>query len=544
MPGEWQAGSRGAGNEIAPGARIAETAWPRRSIAAEMHIQPFGIVTLLLLAAAAGAAAAPGASNAPVPAASAPSGGGDPRWEVLGRRPNPAWFDADKIGIFIHWSVFSVPAIAYVYPDKRYGFGGHSCWYGMYVDRIRTLTPPEQEKIEAFHRRTYGDVPFKALAPLFKAEAFDAREWAALFKRAGARYAFLTSNFHDGYCLWPSPFSPGWNSLDAGPKRDVLGEFTTAMRDAGLRAGFYYSLGEFNHPLYLDARRPGGDLGRFVREHMQPQLREAVTRYRPSFLYFDGEWEFPMDSFGMLDFLAWLYGESPCRDDVVVNDRFGKGSRGRYGGVYSSEAGVREAGTEHKWCEDRPISRGNWSYNRLERLEDYLGARDMIHLLVETVADGGNMHFDVSPCADGTIPMLQQERLAQMGDWIRVNGEAIYGTRRWRVAHEGPPVPTYDPRLDKDWRWSVRDKIPMVHYTRKGNTVYAIALAWPGACLALESPALAAGARVEMLGVGPLAWRPSGKGIAIDVPPLSPGALPCQHAWVFKLTGLENLESP
>jgi len=101
---------------------------------------------------------------------------------------------------------------------------------------------------------------------------------------------------------------------------------------------------------------------------MQPQLREAVARYHPSILYFDGEWEFPLDRFEMQDFLAWLYNDSPCKDDVVVNDRFGRGSRGKHGGVYCSEAGVRESGTDHKWCEDRPISRGNWSYNRLERL--------------------------------------------------------------------------------------------------------------------------------------------------------------------------------
>ena len=132
----------------------------------------------------------------------------DPNWESLDQRPNPDWFDDDKIGIFIHWSVFSVPAIAWVYPDKPYGFGGHSCWYGMYIDRLYPLSPPEQAKLEAFHRKTYGDVPFKALAPLFKAEAFDPQQWAELFKRSGARYAFLTSNFHDGYCLWPSPQNP------------------------------------------------------------------------------------------------------------------------------------------------------------------------------------------------------------------------------------------------------------------------------------------------------------------------------------------------
>jgi len=204
-----------------------------------------------------------------------------PSWDSLDKRSNPAWFDDEKIGIFIRWSVFSVPAIAYVYADKPDGYGGHSCWYGLYVDRLRLLSPPEQAKMKAFLRATYGDVPFKALAPLFKAEAFDPRQWAALFKQSGARYAFLTANFHDGYCLWPSPWNPEWNSAAVGPKRDVLGEFSQAVREAGLRAGFYYSLGEFNHPLYRAARTNAAALPRFVHQHLQPQLREAVKRYQP-----------------------------------------------------------------------------------------------------------------------------------------------------------------------------------------------------------------------------------------------------------------------
>ncbi len=250
-----------------------------------------------------------------------------PTWESLDRRANPAWFDDAKIGIFVSWGVYSVLAVAWVYPARPYGWGGHSCWYGLYIDRLRPLSPPEQAKLEAFHRGTYGNIPFKSLAPLFKAELFEPSQWADLFRRSGARYAFLTSNFHDGYCLWPSPFRPGWNSMDVGPKRDLLGDFSRAMRDVGLRAGFYCSLGEFDHPLYVQAKQ-NGDLKPFVREHMQPQLREAVNRYSPSFLYFDGEWEFPLDGFQMRNFLAWLYNDSPCKDDVVVNDRFGKGSRG------------------------------------------------------------------------------------------------------------------------------------------------------------------------------------------------------------------------
>ncbi|MCL4192576.1 MAG: alpha-L-fucosidase, partial [Thermoguttaceae bacterium] len=226
-------------------------------------------------------------------------------------------------------------------------------------------------------------------------------------------------------------------------------------------------------------------------------------------------------------------------------DRFGKGSRGKHGGVYCSEAGVRESGTEHKWCEDRPISRGNWSYNRLERLEDYLSQRDLIHLLVETVSQGGNLHLDISPCADGTIPMLQQERLVEMGRWLDVNGEAIYGTRPWTVPSEGPLVESVNPRLDKSWKWVETKERPMVHYTRKGEVVYALCLAWPGRSLTLDYPTTTPRTQVSMLGHSEsLKWTPAERGLIIEIPELPPDKLPCQHAWTFKLTGLQGTNNP
>ena len=432
------------------------------------------IVAAMLLAAPAYA------QQAPPSAAVSADGKYEPRWESLDTRPNPAWFDDDKIGIFIHWSVFSVPAVAWVYPDKPYVYGGLSCLYELYIDRITPLAPPQQAKFEEFHRKTYGNATFRKLAASFKAEAFDPNRWADLFKRSGARYAFVTSNFHDGYCLWPSPYSPGWNSMDVGPNA-TAGRFLQG--DATRLRGFYYSI---RYP--ADGRSPG-DLKRFVREHMQPQLREAVSRYSPSFIYFDGEWDFPLDSFEMQDFLAWLYNDSPCKDDVVVNDRFGAGSRGKHGGVYCSEAGVLESGTKAKWCEDRPISRGNWSYNRLERLEDYSGR-------ARHDSPAGR---DRGPGRQHALRRLALRRRhdpdAPAGT-AGADGRLAEGQRRGHLRH--PPlardarraalVPTYDPRLNRSGIWTVRDKIPQVQYTRKGDVLYAISLAWPGKTLTLENP--------------------------------------------------------
>jgi len=164
---------------------------------------------------------------------------------------------------------------------------------------------------------------------------------------------------------------------------------------------------------------------------------------------------------------------------------------------------------------------------------------------VETVAQGGNLHLDISPRADGTIPMLQQERLVQMGDWLRTNGEAVYGTRPWIVPAEGPMVHSLNPHLDKDWKWTKTKQRPMVHYTRKGDAVYAICLAWPGRSLRLETPLTTPQTQVRMLDYPrPLSWQSARKGLVIQVPEMTVSDLPCRHAWTFKLTRLKKTDGP
>jgi alpha-L-fucosidase len=476
-------------------------------------------------------------------------------WEVLNNRPNPAWFDQDKIGIFLHWGLFSVPAFAGDSPEgKPYGYGGHCCWYGSHISRMYPLADDQQKNLEAFHRRTFGgDFSYDDIAHLFRAELFDASHWAQLFKRAGAKWAIVTSNFHDGFCLWPSPYHPHWNSTVLGSRRDLLGEFTDAVRAEGLRAGFYYSLLEHNHPLFPkpDGKKPYGDLQTYVRNHMQPQLREAVRRYKPSFIYLDGEWDYHSDDFEMREFVDWLYHKSPCKDDVLINDRFGKESRGKHGSVYCSEIGCEQGGVQHKWIEDRPLARGDWSRNRNQRLDFYLAERDMLHILVGTISRGGNIHFDLSPYADGTIPLIEQERMHQLGDWLAVNGEGIYGTTQWTTVNEGAKVATHNPYLRHDgvdavtgldnWIWTAHRETPMVHYTKKGNDVYAFILQWPRGPLHLKAPQATANTKATLLGRGAVSVKPEPSGgVVIDLPILHPDDYPCRHIWTVKLSGLAN----
>ena len=162
----------------------------------------------------------------------------------------------------------------------------------------------------------------------------------------------------------------------------------------------------------------------------------------------------------------------------------------------------------------------------------------MIHVLVETVANGGNLHIAVSPSPDGLIPYIQQERLLQLGDWLRINGEAIYASQRHSITSEGAPVPTRYPYLDQNLHWAVRAETPMVHFTAKGTTVYAICMAWPKQKLVLEHVTSSPETTIHMLGYEPpLEWSldESGK-LCIQVPSLTIDEVPCHAAYVFRIT--------
>ncbi len=434
------------------------------------------------------------------PSVTPEKGAYEPSWESLDSRPCPAWFDEAKFGIFIHWGVYSVPAWG---PKGKY-----SEWY--WHDMQNKNGPTWK-----FHGQTYGEnFRYQDFAPMFKAEMFDPDQWADIFARSGARYVVLTSKHHDGFCLWPSAESWNWNSVDVGPHRDLLGDLTDAVRKRGIKMGFYYSLYEWYHPLYRTVPE------RYVDEHMLPQFKDVVERYKPSLIFADGEWDHPSEFWKSEQFLAWLFNESACREDVVINDRWGKETRSRHGGYYTTEyghvGGGKELAERHKWEECRGMG-ASFGYNRYEDIFDYKSATDLIHLLVDLISKGGNLLLDIGPTADGRIPVIMQERLVEIGEWLQVNGEAIYGTRPWQQASDGD----------------------LVRYTAKGHAVYAICLGWPGRELVLTVPKPTTGTVVTMLGRDePLRWRLVSGNMHIEVPPLSVDEVPCRHAYVFRLTGI------
>lgn len=426
-----------------------------------------------------------------------------PTWESIDKRPTPQWFDDAKFGIFIHWGVYSVPA----WSPK----GMYAEWYWHW------LNDPKQEALRKFHKETYGEkFQYQDFAPMFKAELFDPDQWADVFARAGAKYVVLTSKHHEGFCLWPSAQSWNWNSVDIGPHRDLCGDLSKAVKAKGIKMGYYYSLYEWYNPDYRN------NLPRYVDDHMIPQMKDLVLRYQPSLVWTDGEWEKPSADWKSTEFLAWLLNESPVKDEVAVNDRWGKETRSVHGGFYTTEYGQVHLGADlklaerHKWEECRGIG-ASFGYNRNENLEDYQKPADLIKMLIEIVSGGGNLLLDIGPTADGRIPVIMQDRLLEMGDWLKVNGEAIYGTKPWRVSSE------------QDF----------VAYTAKGNDVYAIALKWPGKELVLAEPKPSKNAAVMMLGYPtPLKWHEKQGKMHIQVPELSVDEVPCRYAYAFKLGGV------
>ena len=331
----------------------------------------------------------------------------EPSWESLDKRPMPAWFDEARFGVFICWGPYSVPSWA---PKGQYAE-----WYGNHMRKAGSPTAN-------FHERAYGkDFKYEQFAPMMKGELFNPDEWAGLFQKSGAKYVVLAANYHDGFCLWPSPYAKGWNAVDTGPKRDVLGELSEAVRKRNLAMGIYYSLYEWYHPLWLTDRQ------RYVAEHFHPQFKDVITRYKPALVFADGEWEADDKLWRSEELLAWLFNESPVRDEIVVNDRWGK-SRGKHGSFYESEYGGGNMGPAHPWQEDRGMGR-SYGYNRNESVNEYDSADAMIRMLTRCAGGGGNYLLCIGPAADGAIPVIMQERLLQIGEWLKVNGDAIYGSK-------------------------------------------------------------------------------------------------------------------
>lgn len=471
----------------------------------------------------------------------------EPTWESLDSRPIPTWFTDAKFGIFIHWGPYAVPAWA---PK-----GVYEEWYQYWLTtkNVGGNFNPKPTAVYDHHVNKYGkDFSYYNFGEMFKAEDFKPEEWAKLFVDAGAKYIVLTSKHHDGFTLWPSKEADKtwgfpWSSVNSGPKRDLLGDLAKEVRKTDVKFGCYYSLYEWYNPLWLSDKK------RFVEEHFLPQVKDLVNTYQPDILWSDGDWEINADEWKSPEFIAWLYNESPVKDKILVNDRWGKDVRRTHGSYLTSEYGS-SGNIKRPWEENRGIG-FSFGYNRNEDLWDYNTAQTLILLLVDVVSHGGNLLLDIGPDGTGKIPPIMQERLLQIGEWLKVNGEAIYGTRQWKNPvqwSKGTIMEGSEYKKINKLRYLGGDfilkqtvnpdpgmAVKEMFFTQKGNTVYVILPKLPEKPLKINGMPASSATKVTLIGSGrELKWKKAGDGIVVTIPVISSNEVPAQHAYVLKVTDI------
>jgi alpha-L-fucosidase len=451
-----------------------------------------------------------------------------PSWESLDRRAVPQWYKDAKFGIFIHWGVYSVPAFT-----KK---GQYAEWYQHGLNSGDTL-------INRYQREKFGDLTYYQLADQFKAELFNPDEWAHVIERSGARYVVLTSKHHDGWANWPSKATSlawyfPWNAGVTGPHRDLLGDLFTALRKTSVHPGLYYSLYEWYNPLWLR------DRARYVKDYMWPQMQDLVNTYDPEVFWTDGDWEDTDTTFKSREFLAWLYNESPVKDRVVTYDRWGRGVRFHHGAVYTPEYQPDMDFKDHYWEENRGMG-FSYGYNRAEDAWDYNSPKSLVLQLIDKVSRGGNFLLDIGPDEHGKIPPIMEERLEQIGHWMDINNEAIYGAIRWKTASQwGPGRRDYKPAksgdlllkltVDPDPGYAVKECFFTYNPTRKA--LYILLPRWPGASFTVQDLQLPAGTKVELLETHQsLSWKQEGKAVRIRFPAFDPNTIKSEYAYVIKI---------
>ncbi|XP_030385876.1 putative alpha-L-fucosidase [Scaptodrosophila lebanonensis] len=373
----------------------------------------------------------------------------EPNWESLDQRPLPKWYDEAKVGIFLHWGVYSVPS-----------FGSEWFW----TDWLNLRYP---QYIDFMQRNYKPNFTYQEFAAEFTAELFNATQWALLFRDSGARYVVLTSKHHDGFTLWPSKYSFGWNAMDVGPKRDIIKELASAIRsNTNIKFGLYYSLFEWFNRMWTDDKLHLLMQKHFVDYKVRPEQIDLVEQYLPEIIWSDGDWEAPSKYWKSEEFIAWLYNDSPVRETVVTNDRWGFGTACMHGDFYNCadrfNPGVLQA---HKWENAFTLDRKSWGQRYDVTLADFMSSKEVIKEIVTTVSCNGNVLINVGPTKYGTILPIFEERLRDMGRWLKTNGEGIYGSAPWIYQND-----TVTPNV-----WYTRQ----LESQNGGITIYAFILDYP-----------------------------------------------------------------
>lgn len=462
-----------------------------------------------------------------------------PDWDSLKTYQIPQWYEDAKFGIFIHWGVYSVPAFS-------------SEWYprNMYQDG----TPEFKYHVETFGPQ--AEFGYKDFIPQFKAEHFDASQWAALFREAGAKFVVPVAEHHDGFALYDCALSE-WNSVQMGPKRDIVGELSQAVRAQNMVFGLSSHRAE--HWWFFDGGR------KFPSDVSDPQFDglygpaapapenwgvydtperpaaaflddwlartcELVDKYQPQLVWFD--WWINHEAFvGHLQkFGAYYYNRGAEKNfDAAINYKYHAFPEGA--AVFDVERGQLAGIRPRLWQNDTSVSKNSWGY---VKNQDYKTAGEIVGDLIDVVSKNGALLLNIGPRPDGTIPDEEQTLLRQIGAWLAVNGEAIYGTRPWEIYGEGPTEVTEGAFTDtKRAAFTGED----IRFTQKNGTLYAIFLAWPGKMATVKS---LAGRRVQSVSLlgndGPLTFAQTTNGLTVQMPAMPPG----EFAFTLKIDGLEK----
>ena len=475
----------------------------------------------------------------------------EPTWESVKTHATPDWFRDAKFGIYFHWGPYSVPA-------------HETEWYShyMYV---------KDHPIHKYHVETYGPLSefgYKDFIKDFTASKFDADAWVELFEKAGAQFTGPVTEHADGFAMWDSKLTK-WDAMDMGPKRDIVGELATAVRKTDMKFittfhhqwlyAWYPTLDETtdaSNPEYSDLYGPPTPISYFdevwddprgarqegiltdstlrpddeFHERWISRLKEVIDNYEPDLIYFDNKMHI-IDTSMRLDFLQYYYNKAVEWDkEVVVTYKFNDFEEGA--GVLDLERARMSETKKFPWLTDDSVDWGSWCN---VKDTDYKSANRIIDFMVDVVSKNGCVLLNVTPTAEGEIPQAVQDRLLEIGAWFDVNGEAIYGTRPWKVYGEGP-LEIVEGHLSE--RQNPESTSEDIRFTASEEALYAITMDWPGETLEITSLGckghLLEGEikSIELLGSSAsIEWELTEEALVVSMPEDKP----CDHAFALKI---------
>ena len=460
--------------------------------------------------------------------------------ESIDSHQTPEWYDDAKFGMFIDWGLWSVAG----WGPKNTGKAMYPDWYEfrMYTDSVTRM----------YHIKNWGeDFGRDDFIPLFTAKAYDPEKLVKIAFESGMKYIIPFSKHHTGFCLWPSSFTHR-DAVDMGPKKDLIMPLVEQCREQGLKFGFYFSTEEWEYPVINDEgkivnrlwggkiepyskeleKKSSGKIAvrNFFQDYIIPQATEFIDRYDPDILWYDGEWNTSVYDLRSYDISAYFYNKAEGRKEVAVNDRYGleNGKRLRFvrGDIFTSEFHDNDDKIKiHSWEANRGISQ-SFGYNWQDNETNVITSKEFIDMFVDIVARGGNLLLIVNLDGQGAMPGIQENRLKDIGKWLKVNGEGIYSTRPFTRHFDGTTA-----------------------YTRSKDNkyIYAILKEWPGSELNLKGIAPEKGSKIQLLGYDkPLKWKNSDQDVIIKLPAILQDISnrPCSHAWILKIklssTALQN----